>query len=172
MMEFENMERIQSNISSIDDIDEEYKQLNEMADVIYKFVMLYSEYAKKPRDYGIGEPITMVEAHTLTAIEENPGITNNELVAMWGRTKGAVSQTVSKLEKKGLIIKERGQVDGRNTHYKVTISGEQLSIAHKRYDIAELKWAERMLRNKFTADDIKNFYEIVRYYTSLLESEN
>ena len=83
------------------DIKDKYNELNTKASIIYKFVTTYSDYIKKPHDYGTGEIISMVEVHILTIIEENPGITVTEVALGWNRTKGAISQTISKLEKRG-----------------------------------------------------------------------
>ncbi|WP_260399874.1 helix-turn-helix domain-containing protein [Peribacillus simplex] len=49
----------------------------------------------------------MVEVHTLTVIEENPGITVTEVALEWNRTKGPVSQIITKLEKRSLIIRKK-----------------------------------------------------------------
>ncbi|WP_068504372.1 MarR family transcriptional regulator [Paenibacillus kribbensis] len=62
--------------------------------------MTYSDYIKATRDYGTGDHINMVEVHTLTMIEENPGITAAKLALEWNRTKGAASQIVIKLEQR------------------------------------------------------------------------
>ncbi|WP_235332679.1 hypothetical protein [Paenibacillus polymyxa] len=59
--------------------DDKYHELDNKASIIYKFVMTYSDYIKAIRDYGTGEEINMVEVHTLTMIEENPGITAAKL---------------------------------------------------------------------------------------------
>ena len=85
------------------EIDRVYAQLSPRADLVYSFVTVYNSYINELRDYGTGLMINMVEVHTLTMIADNPGITVNELSKMWNRTKGAVSQNVAKLEKKGLI---------------------------------------------------------------------
>ncbi|WP_076982523.1 MarR family transcriptional regulator [Bacillus siamensis] len=49
----------------------------------------------------------MVEVHTLSVIEENPGITVTEAALKRNRTRGAVSQIISKLEKRDLIIRKK-----------------------------------------------------------------
>lgn len=88
---------VQNTKQSVNNI---FHQLNDRANLLYKFAMLYSDYVAENQDYGTGDLISMVEVHTLTAIEDNPGISVTELALMWNRTKGAISQTVTKLEKK------------------------------------------------------------------------
>ena len=82
-------------------IDETYDHISVRADKLYQFVMHYHDYIYSARDYGNGDPIKMVEVHTLSMIESNPGISVSELAQMWNRTKGTVSVNVSALEQKG-----------------------------------------------------------------------
>lgn len=147
----------------------EYHKLNAKANIIYKFVMMYSDYIKTARDYGTGEIINMVEVHTLTAIEENPGITVTEVALMWNRTKGAISQTVAKLEKRGLIVRKKEGGNAKNAHLYVTDRGEILSKAHRAYDIKELTWADKTLHDNFTTQEIDAFYKVMQRYTELLD---
>ena len=78
-------------------IDMTFHTLNERHNAIYQFVMRYNDYILSTHDYGEGIPMTMIEVHTLTYIEEHPGVTVTELAKYWGKTKGALSQTASRL---------------------------------------------------------------------------
>lgn len=146
-----------------------FEKLNAKANIIYKFVMLYNDYMKTAHDYGTGEIINMVEIHILTDIEENPGITVTEVALMWKRTKGAVSQIVSKLEKRGLIERRKENGNAKNVHLYVTDKGEILSKAHKAYDIKELNWADKILHSNFATQEIDAFYKVMQRYTELLD---
>lgn len=145
-----------------------YHELNSKANIIYKFVMNYSDYIKAVRDYGTGDIINMVELHTLTVIEENPGITVTEVSLEWNRTKGAVSQIIAKLEKRNFIIRKKEDGNARNVHLYATDKGKILSKAHKAYDIKELTWANKILQNSFTNKEIDAFYKVMKRYTELL----
>jgi DNA-binding MarR family transcriptional regulator len=149
--------------------NDRYSELDAKANIIYKFVMTYSDYIKTARDYGIGEIINMMEVHTLTVIEENPGITVSKVALEWNRTKGAVSQILAKLEKRGLIIRKKEPGNAKNVHLYVTDKGKLLSVAHKDYDIKELTWADETLRNSFTHEEINVFYKVMQKYTELLD---
>lgn len=161
---------LEKKLNNID--SSELETLNKNAEILYNFVSLYDGYEKEPRDYGTGELINMVEVHTLTIIEENPGITNNEVAKMWSRTKGAASQTVKKLEERGHIYREKCSDDKRTVHLYVTESGKILSEAHKKYDNLELIWAQEKLLEKFSKKEIQKFYEIIEYYTKLLDASD
>ena len=151
-----------------DDIQNKYNELNSKANIIYKFVTTYSDYIKKPRDYGTGDIINMVEVHILTIIEENPGITATEVALGWNRTKGAISQTIAKLENKGLILRKKEETNAKNIHLYATEQVKRLSQAHKAYDIEELTVANEILSEDFTAEEIDIFYKIMNKYTNLL----
>ncbi|MEH7349425.1 MarR family winged helix-turn-helix transcriptional regulator [Gottfriedia acidiceleris] len=146
-----------------------YHELDAKPNIIYKFVMNYSDYIKSARDYGTGEIINMVEVHTLTVIEENPGITVTEVALEWNRTKGAVYQIISKLEKRGLIKRKKEVGNARIVHLYVTEKGNLLSKAHKEYDINELIWADKTLSKSFTSEEINVFYNVMQKYTELLD---
>lgn len=65
-----------------------------------------SEIGCQVQDYGTGIPLYNSEIHMIKAIEENPGIHVFGLAELLGITKGAVSQTLTKLAKKGMVVKE------------------------------------------------------------------
>lgn len=146
-----------------------FHELEAKAMTIYKFVMNYHDYIKTARDYGTGETINMVEVHTLTVIEENPGVTVTEVALGWNRTKGAVSQIISKLENRGLIIRKKEAGNAKNVHLYATDQGKLLSKAHKEYDIRELTWADETLHQIFSDEEINSFYRVMQKYTELLD---
>jgi DNA-binding MarR family transcriptional regulator len=146
-----------------------FKQLNDKANLLYKFVMLYSGFVAENQDYGTGELINMVEVHTLTAIEENPGINISELANMWARTKGAASQTATKLENRGLIERRKLTGNAKSVLLFPTEKGIQLSQAHKRYDAVEVsKTLDELISIGCTAQEIDTFFKVVEKYIEIL----
>ena len=101
-------------------INKLYKELNKKHDLVYQFTILYYNYILDKHDYGTGEEISMMEAHTTTFIEENPGTTVSEVANYWNKTKGAVSQTVKSLIGKGYIKKEQSEKDRKVYNLYVT----------------------------------------------------
>ena len=75
----------------------------------------------------------MREVHLLTAIEENPGTTVTELAEIWNRTKGAICQTVTRLEKAGYVLRRKEGGDTKTVHLYPSEEGIKLSKAHKAY---------------------------------------
>ena len=140
-----------------------YYELNENADIMYQFVMMYGDYIRTVRDYGTGEKIGMVEVHTLTFIADNPGVQIGRIAQLWNRTDGAVSQTVAKLVSRGLVEKRRGE-NGKHRHCYATPAGQRLAEAHKKYDVTSLESDNRILSEHFTEDELSCFYRIMRTY--------
>jgi len=144
-----------------------YKQLNLRADQEYNFAIFYDRYINQQRDYGNGIMINMVEVHTLTMIADQPGITVNELAKQWRRTKGAVSQNVTKLDNKGLISRQRSEKDSRHVHLYVTEKGQQLSDLHKEYDVDDVIKTQNNLLKKCTEEELAAFYKVLEIYNEL-----
>ena len=158
-----------SNYTEQPSVDLIFKQLNDKANLLYKFVMLYGDYVAENQDYGTGELINMVEVHTLTAIEENPGVNISELANMWNRTKGAISQTATKLEKKGYIQRRKQDGNAKTVMLFPTEKGIRLSQAHNRYDAIEVsKTVDELLRAGCTPEELDTFFKVVTKYIEIL----
>ncbi len=152
-------------------IDETFRTLNERHNNIYQFVIRYNDYIISTHDYGLGILLTMIEAHTLTYIEENPGITVTELANYWNKTKGALSQTVSRLADKGLVSKEKKADNAKNIRLYATETGVRLSKAHKLYDTVDIAKTMGELRKKCTAEEIDAFYKVISVYNDVIQAD-
>ena len=107
----------------------------EMSDLENVFSLRHLDNFAKARDYGTGQKYTTLEAHTITLIENNPGITVTGIAKKFNRTKSSVSQLVSRLERKGLVMKTRQDGEDQKIRYLfVTEAGRAFSIAHTAYD--------------------------------------
>lgn len=152
-------------------IDETFHTLNERHNNIYQFVMRYNDYIVSTHDYGMGLPLTMIEAHTLTYIEENPGVTVTELASYWNKTKGALSQTVSRLSEKGLVSKEKRDGNAKSILLYPTETGVALSKAHKLYDTVDIAKTMGELRRKCSPEEIDAFYKVISVYNQVIQKD-
>lgn len=159
-----------NNSASKQLIDETYTKNSHRADRLYQFVMSYHDYIYSARDYGNGDSIKMVEVHTLSLIESNPGISVSELAQMWNRTKGTVSVNVTSLEKKGYIFRRKENGNAKVVHLYPTPKGIELSTMHKAYDNLESAHIQRELLRKFSTEDLDTFYRVIGTYLDLLSS--
>lgn len=150
-------------------LEELTEKLVEKADLLYKFVLLYSSYLSSSRDYGTGNIVSMVEVHTLTYIYDNPGVTVTQLAEYWKRTKSAISQMVGKLEKRGFVIRKTSKTNRKIIELYVTEEGRRLSAAHKAYDLIELSHTLEDLLKTCTYEEIDTFYKVLNSYIQLFE---
>lgn len=149
------------------EIEAQYARLSRKMEPAYVYIAMYYDSMVQVRDYGNGIQLSMVESHTLLMIADNPGITPNELTQMWQRSKSAISQTVAKLAKKGLIRRERCAGDARVVHLYVTDAGDELALNHKDYDNRENLQMLRDLRQTCTDDEIRHFYKVISSLNAL-----
>ena len=165
------MKKNKDNKDYDEPISEIFKQLNAKANIIFRFVSLYTKLMNVSRDYGTGEVVNMVEVHSLTEIEENPGIGINELAASWYKTKGAASQTVSKLVENGYVYKETNSNNAKKLHLYATERGVNLSRAHKDYDTASITRTMQELNKTCSPQEINAFYKVLGQYIAFLEEK-
>lgn len=129
-------------------------------DVIHQASTLYSS-TKVPHDYGTGEIYTSVEVHTLKHIADNPGITVTELAGDLGKTKGAVSQLVKKLETKGLIQRGSSARGDNRQPFSLTEKGTALNDAHASYDEAHAGESMSRVREEFSDEEINTAFSVL-----------
>jgi len=103
-----------------------------------KLVQIYLELEKQPRQYGTEELLTSSEIHLIEVIGDHEGLFGvTDLARRANVTKGAVSQSLKRLEAKGLTDKG---VDPRNSSRSIvnlTSKGKAAYYAHKH-------WHEKM----------------------------
>lgn len=151
-------------------MEAKYKELSkspyQYADMGYRFSQRFHNNGQCPKDYGTGELYTSVEVHTVSLIEDNPGITATEIAERSVRTKGAVSQVLSRLEEKGLIRKEKDSNNGRLSRLFVTPLGLELSYKHKHYDEQRMGRLLEQWISLFGEEAVEKFYMIMEHYVN------
>jgi len=145
--------------------------LSARADALFQFVMRYNDFATEKKDYGTGEQVCMVEAHTLKTIAQRPGIGVSELAKIANRTKGAISQTVKKLENMGYIYREIAKTDRRQVGFFPTERGLELDRAHFNYDTSEVEETYEELLKYCSMEEIDTFFRVVDGYLRVLNEE-
>jgi len=90
------------------------------------------EVDKRTRYYGTNEQLYEAEIHMIKAIRENKDIHVTGLADKLGVTKGAVSQITMKLQKKGMISKDKDASNLSRIVLKLTPKGETAYIAHEK----------------------------------------
>jgi len=110
-----------------------------------KVSRLWQQLDSKPRKLGTETDLSGSEIHLIEVVGQKEGLSVTDLAKRLGITKGAVSQTLKKLDGKGLIVKEP---DPTNTS-RITVS---LSTKGKVAYYSHLQWHETVdggFRNYF-----------------------
>lgn len=175
------LRELKNNQSSVDQLndsehsdgftDQTFKVLNDRHNIIYEFVMRYNDYIYAEHDYGDGIQLTMIESHTLTYIGDHPGTTITELAEYWKKTKGALSQTVSRLENLSYVEKRKENGNAKNLHLYLTPSGQRTSHAHKLYDILDITKTLSKIHKKCTSEEIDSFYKVLGIYYEVISAD-
>jgi len=80
---------------------------------------------------ALNETLYPAEIHMILTVGNRNGITVTQLADLVGITKGAVSQTVSKLEKKGLVNKDQDPDNTSRVLITLTTRGKAVYYAHE-----------------------------------------
>ncbi|MDY6825266.1 MAG: MarR family winged helix-turn-helix transcriptional regulator [Thermodesulfobacteriota bacterium] len=97
-----------------------------------RIVNKFSRIQRHPRDFGTGEKLHIAEVHTIDAVAKNSGCTITELASIKGVTRGAASQLVAKLARKGYLEKTKQAHNDKSVRLFLTAKGKQAAAAHDR----------------------------------------
>jgi DNA-binding MarR family transcriptional regulator len=86
---------------------ERKKATREITDLLIQMVNKYNALEKAPVKLKKGHTLYHSERHMIDNIGANPEMNITEFAESLGVTKGAISQVVSKLEKKGMVKRRR-----------------------------------------------------------------
>ena len=114
-----------------------------------------NELEKKPVDFGTGEVLYPSEIHTIDAVGANYE-TVTAISDKFGITKGAVSQVIVKLNKKGYIQKKRSEVYSKEIILTLTAKGKKAYYTHKKlHEIMDAGMVK--LINSYSAEWLATF---------------
>jgi len=106
---------------------------NIVRDMMVDFLRLVNKFnklEKQPLDFGAGDLLYPSEIHTIDEIGKKKGQTVTELCKRFGVTKGAVSQIVGKLSRKGYIDKVKNENYGKEILLSLTPKGIKVFNEH------------------------------------------
>jgi len=128
------------------------------------FDRILNRYQSLPRWYGRDLLLYSSEADLLAAIGDGEPITATELARMKVSTPSAISQTVKKLDAKGLLIRDAQDGDRRTVSLRLSEAGRQVYQLHRqreadRYDAYMQELAD------YTPEDIARAAALVDFVT-------
>jgi len=141
-------------------------------DIAAQFVRVMNTYnalEKTPLDFGTNELLYPSEIHTIEAIGKNHGINVTELGDTLGVTKGAVSQKVTRLVRKGLVTKVKAPFSEKEVSLKLTDKGWMAFEGHEKFHMGIYADFIKHI-DAFSVDEVKRFGEIMKKLGDHIES--
>ena len=140
-------------------------------EIIELFIRLANKYKameKIPLDFGVGAHLYHSEMHLIDQIGDHPDLNITELAKVMGVTKGAISQTVKKLENKGVITRYKGAENEKEVFLKFTYIGREIYRKHKEIDKEAIIPLYEELR-KYSDDKVYFLVEMFKWMDTFLD---
>jgi len=99
-------------------------------ELCYRLMNKYNQKTKNPKQYGTDDLLYASEVHMIEVIGIYESITTTKLAERMGITKGAVSQTTSKLLQKDLILKTASKERSNEVFITLTEKGRKVLDGH------------------------------------------
>ncbi|MCG6908873.1 MAG: MarR family winged helix-turn-helix transcriptional regulator [Deltaproteobacteria bacterium] len=97
-----------------------------------RIVDLAGKLEKMPRRFGTGEALKSREIHLIEIIgDHNEALSVTDLSGLLGITKGAVSQNLKRMEKKGFTLKNSDPQNSSRSIVRLTSKGKTAYYAHR-----------------------------------------
>lgn len=105
--------------------------------------------------------------HTLKQIADHPGISATEIARDYGKTKGAVSQIIKKLEEKELICRKKDFLNDNKWQLYITEKGKCLDEAHQHYDQVGGGETMELVRELYTSEEIDTAFNVLESWLEI-----
>lgn len=96
-----------------------------------RLIMQLRRLERQPHTFGSAGPLTPSEIHTIEAIGSDGAVLMSELAERLGITKGAVTQLITRLDAKELVIRSPHPTDSRAALISLTEKGKDANEAHE-----------------------------------------
>ena len=121
-----------------------------------------NNFLEKPRKYDAAEDsLYMREVHFVVAVGPDATPTMSEMAQKLNVTQSAVTQMVTRLEKKGYVQRTKSADDKRVTAVYLTEKGVDLYHQHIRYDLDKYESVSQKLQD-MSNEDLEEFIYYVR----------
>ncbi len=127
------------------------KELQSIIDLFNKILHVYSVIDKKPKEYGTGDLLYVSEIHAIHIIGSNPEINITQLAEMSGITKGAISQTVTRLVSKRYIAKYK-VINNKEVSLRLSDKGVIIFQGYESFNNEMLSFAQKLYENAAPRD--------------------
>jgi DNA-binding MarR family transcriptional regulator len=113
-------------------------------DSFLRLVNKYNALERHPITFGTSYYFYHSERHMLDIVGDDPGLNITEFAKKAGVTKGAISQVVSKLEKKGALKRFKSEANDKEIRLELTELGKKIYAHHQsvNQDTIDYLWRE------------------------------
>lgn len=135
--------------------------LEQEKDLTFKIMNFFTIRNRNPREYGTDDLLYTAEADMVSIIGENKNISASDIAKILNITKSAVSKTIVKLTKKGIIDQIQDDNDSRRMILMLTQKGMIIYNTHKNIDESADNYKISALAN-CTDDEIRAYIKIAK----------
>jgi DNA-binding MarR family transcriptional regulator len=144
------------------------KTSEEIIELFIRLANKYKALEKIPLDFGVGADLYHSEMHLIDQIGDHPEMNITELAKLVGVTKGAISQTVKKLENKGVVTRYKGSENEKEVFLKLTDIGRSVYLKHKEIDQEAIIPLYEELK-KYSDDKVYFMVEMFKWMDTFLD---
>ncbi len=139
------------------------RELLQVRELFLSIVNKINTLEKIPRRYGTDELLYASELIMIESLGYKPNVNVTEFAENHGITKGAVSQLVKKLEKKGFVTRHKNPTNQKEVLLKLTMKGE---IIFHQHTLMHLQFAKEFFE-RFEAMKPEQLGMILQFLSSL-----
>jgi DNA-binding MarR family transcriptional regulator len=140
----------------------------ELIDRFLRLVNKYNSLGKHPHSFGTPYNFFHSERHMLDIVGDDPGLNITEFANAAGVTKGAISQVVSKLEKKGALRRYKSEANDKEIRIELTQLGEKIYAHHQKVNQETVDQLWRELE-KYPQEKIEFLMDMFRWFEQHLD---
>ncbi len=144
------------------------KTSEEIIELFIRLANKYKALEKIPVDYGIGADLYHSERHLIDQIGDHPEMNITELARYLGVTKGAISQTVKKLEDKGVVTRYKGAENEKEVFLEFSDIGRKIYKKHKEVNKESIIPLYEELK-KYSDDKVYFMVEMFKWMDTFLD---
>lgn len=132
----------------------------------------FVQYMTSARQYHGEDQLHMREAHFIVQVGPGEGLTMSEIASAMAVTLGAVSQTASRLEKKGYIVRETDPSNRRQIRATLTEKGVEFYHSHLAYDSAKFAKLDDNFLSQFSTEELKRILDYEKLMVKYLVEDS
>lgn len=142
----------------------------EIMELFIGLVGKYNALDKMPVKVGPGCDLYHSERHMLDKVGDHPGMNVTDFARALGVTKGAVSQVVKKLERKGVVKRYRSESNSKEVFLELTELGRSVYMEHKKKNEETIRPLVHEL-NKYSDDKVQFLIDMFKWIEGFLDQE-